>query len=54
MMLKKIWEYEDYKLIQLKMTDKFLLILFLGENIITTSYDWDTMIKFIDKKVMPE
>lgn len=51
MKMMKIWEHEDYKLIQLQLTKKVLLVLLCGENVITTSFNWDTMIEFIDKNV---
>lgn len=51
MKIIKIWEHGEYKLFQLQMTKKILLILLCEENVVTTSFDWDKMIEFIDKNV---
>lgn len=51
MKMRKIWEYGEYKLFQLQLSNKVLLILLQGENVLTTSYDWDKMINFIDTNI---
>ena len=51
MKMIKVWEHSEYRLFQLQLTKKILLILFCGEDVVTTSFDWDEMIEFIDKNV---
>ena len=51
MKMIKVWEHSEYKLYQLQLTEKILLILLCGEDVVTTSFDWDKMIDFIDKNV---
>ncbi len=54
MNIKKIWHHGSYELFQLETAEKILLILLFEKNVIKTSFEWESMIAFIDKKIKPD